>query len=63
MPNKRANNKVKVSAWVDKDTKEAVQRICQKYGLTLTDEFLKTLEELLKREADGKNNNKHNKES
>lgn len=61
MPNKRAENKTKIAAWVDKDTKREVQKILDKRGLTITDEILKLLNQILQQEIDNEKSKRNNK--
>lgn len=61
MPNKRADNKTKIAAWVDRDTKRAVQKILDKRGLTITDEILKLLNQILQDEIDYEKSKRNNK--
>lgn len=61
MPNKRSPSKRKISAWVDSDTKEAVQKILAKQGLTITDEILKVFNQILQKEIENEKSKRNHK--
>lgn len=63
MPNKRSPSKKKISAWIDSDTKDAVQKILAKQGLTITDEILKIFNDILQKEIDNEKSKRNDKKN